>query len=201
MGLSHAQLDALMSPINPKRVKQFGNSAGSKAGLSYVEAFDIKASLIRIFGFGGFSVEVIDSKILMFVLAETHPWHVDRQGKPKTPQVLAQSTVRLTIPSIEATYVETAIGSNSGFDLGDAADNAIKSAASDALKRCATFLGSQFGLSLYDKDHQAEEVVKVLIEQEQADLYREVIEQRQGKRAEQVAATQAVIDQATGAEE
>jgi hypothetical protein len=34
--------------------------------------------------------------------------------------------------------------------LGDLHDNALKTASSDALKRCAINLGSQFGLSLYD---------------------------------------------------
>jgi len=33
--------------------------------------------------------------------------------------------------------------------LGDTADFALKTAASDAMKRCATNLGTQFGLSLY----------------------------------------------------
>jgi hypothetical protein len=58
-------------------------------------------------------------------------------------------------------YTESAIGSTSGpaSMVGEHHDNAIKTAASDALKRCAINLGTQFGLSLYD-DGSTRDVVK-----------------------------------------
>lgn len=196
--LSKEQLRVLMSPISRQRVKTFGSKAGSKAGLSYVEAYDIKATLTRIFGFGGFSADVTESKIITIITADSHPSHVYQDGKPKTPQVIAQATVRLHIKALDCTFTETAIGSNSGWDIGDTADNAIKSAASDALKRCATYLGSQFGLSLYNADNQADELVRRILEPEQAKMLAEIHEEWEQQRAEQQAATQAVIDQGTG---
>jgi len=163
------QIRALMGRINPARV---ATRRVSGRELSYVEAWDIKAALIRMFGFGGFSAEVVESQIVMVRSQQTDPTFVDDKGKAKTPEISAQSTVRLTIFGIgpggqDAVYTETAIGSNSGWTYGDTADNAIKSASSDALKRCATYLGTQFGLSLYAKTHA--DVVNILLPQWQAD--------------------------------
>lgn len=197
MSLSKQQLAALMSPISGTRVKTFGNNAGSKAGLSYVEAYDIKATLTRVFGFGGFSADVTESKIVSIITADTHPSHVKGDGKAKTPQVICQATVRLHIKALDCTFTETSIGSNSGWDIGDAADNAIKSAASDALKRCASYLGSQFGLSLYNSDNQQAELIGVLLEPEQNELLREVYAEREAAREKARAATQEAIDRAT----
>ena len=175
--LTKEQIGAMMAAINATRVAK--RSQGG-AELSYVEAWDIKTTLIRIFGFGGFSAEVIDSKLVQIREVETFPQHVvpygEKKGQPKTPQVIAQATVRLTIFGIgphgeNAVYTETAVGANSGHDIGEVADNAIKTAASDALKRCAIYLGTQFGLSLYNNGSRAD-VVRVLFEPEQAALYK-----------------------------
>lgn len=167
--LSDHQMWMLMQPLHDSRV---ATRRQSGRDLSYVEAYDIKATLIRMFGFGGFSVEVIESKIIEVRTGFTHGDHNTRQDdgtmRPKTPQVLALSTVRLTIFGIgpggrDVTYTESSIGSNSANDIGDAADNAIKSAASDALKRCAVYLGTQFGLGLYNAGSRAE-IVRQIIE-------------------------------------
>ena len=48
-------------------------------------------------------------------------------------------------------------------------DFAVKTAESDALKRAATYLGTQFGLSLYDGG-STREIVRVLFEPTQAAL-------------------------------
>lgn len=173
--LTGDQIRALMAPtINKNRVKSRKVDGRDQ---SYVMAWDVKATLIRLFGFGGFSAEVIDSSILQVFRAETHPWHVtqprnqNEQPKPKTPQVVAQATVRLTVFGIgpggeDAVYTETAIGANSGWDMGMTMDNAIKTAESDALKRAAIYLGTQFGLSLYENGSR-QEVVRVLFNEEQ----------------------------------
>lgn len=192
--LTKQQLAMLMSPLFNGRVKT-RNQGGQT--LSYIEAFDVKATLIRLFGFGGFSAEVTDSKILEIITAQTHDYHVKSDGKAKTPQVLAQSTVTLHIPSLGATYAETAIGSNSAWDIGDAADNAIKTASSDALKRCATYLGTQFGLGLY-RGGDLSEVVEVIFEPEQAEMLREINEERAVNLAAARERVQSTINTATG---
>jgi recombination DNA repair RAD52 pathway protein len=198
MPITVEQLDLLMRAPHPDRLAT--RRQGGKE-LTYVEAYDIKATLIRLFGFGGFSADVIDSKIVQIRDGAT-PGHVGSDGHVKTPQVIAQSTVRLTIYGFgpdgqDVTYSETAIGANSGFDVGDAADNAIKTAASDALKRCATYLGSQFGLGLY-KDGFRGEVISHLFEPRQAGLYAEVLTSRAEAAQAAQAAAQAQADRATG---
>lgn len=177
--LTTTQIGALMAPLNSGRVK---NRTMSGQQQSYIEAWDVKASLIRIFGFGGFSAEVVESKVIDIRdngrQGQYPPSH-QKAGQDKTPYVMAQATVRLTIFGIgptgqDAVYSETAIGTNDGWTIGDVADNAIKSAASDALKRCAIYLGTQFGLSLYNNGSR-EDVVRVLLEPEQKamlDAYR-----------------------------
>lgn len=171
MPISDKQLQMLLTGLHPSRVAR--RTDGGK-NLSYVEAFDIKATLIRIFGFGGFSAEVIDSRIVDVREGGRQGQFTggDRKGQDKAPQVIAQSTVRLTVFGIgpngqDAVYTETAVGANNGNDIGDTADNAMKSAASDALKRCAIYLGDQFGLGLYD-DGKTTPLVRVTFAPEQA---------------------------------
>jgi recombination DNA repair RAD52 pathway protein len=170
--LNAEQIGALMSDLNKARVKT-RNVSGSNQ--SYVEAWDVKATLVRVFGFGGFSVDVIEAKILDIRddgrQGQYPPTHPSKANQNKTPYVMAYARVRLTIHGIgpqgqDVTYTEASIGTNDGFTIGDVADNAIKSAASDALKRCAIFLGTQFGLSLYNSGSTAD-IVRVILEPEQ----------------------------------
>lgn len=152
--LTDAQLRVLMSPLAASRVAK--RSQGGRS-LSYLEAYDVKATLIRIFGFGGFSAEVIKTEVL----------DINRiaagEGGNRTEhtqiEVLATVTMRLEIPSLGCTYTETAAASQKGRDVGEVTDFAIKTAASDALKRCAINLGTQFGLSLYNNG-STDEVVR-----------------------------------------
>jgi recombination DNA repair RAD52 pathway protein len=193
--LTVEQMGVLMSPIHPSRVAT--RSVGG-ANLSYVEAYDIKAMLIRVFGFGGFSSECLDSKILD--IRDDGRQGTKLDGSRKTPYVMAQATVRLTIFGIgpdgqDAIYTETAIGTNDGFTIGDVADNAIKSAASDALKRCASFLGSQFGLSLYKKGSK-DEVVKAIFAPHQRQVWLDAVGVAP---AQQQQAASAHVERALGA--
>jgi recombination DNA repair RAD52 pathway protein len=183
--LTVEQIGALMSDLNPNRVASRQVQGRS---LSYVEAYDIKATLTRIFGFGGFSADVVESKIIDIRDGGRQGQYTsgDKAGQDKTPYVMAQATVRLTIHNIgpggqDVTYTETAVGTNDGWTIGDVADNAIKSAASDALKRCATYLGTQFGLSLYNNGSR-QDVVRVVLEPEQLELVNQFRAMQEAKR-------------------
>lgn len=164
MGITPQQYDMLMKPIRPARIAK--RSQGGKQ-LSYVEAWDIKAHLIRAFGFCNFDVEMIDYN---YVTTRQYQLDADDEKKPTRDmvEVIYTAQVRLTLRDPQgqhlATYSEAAAGSASGpaYMLGDHHDNALKTAASDATKRCAINLGSQFGLSLYD-DGSTKEVVKVTV--------------------------------------
>lgn len=175
--LSTEQMGVLMSDLHRSRVATRSVSGRNQ---SYVEAYDIKATLIRVFGFGGFSVEC-DSKILDIRDDGRQGTYAtgDKMGQPKTPYVMAQATVKLTIHNFgpagqDVVYTESSIGTNDGWTIGDVADNAIKSAASDALKRCAIYLGTQFGLGLYNNGSQSE-IVRQIFEPEQRAIWLEAV--------------------------
>lgn len=144
----HQQL-ALMSPLNPARVSKRDN-------MSYLEAWDVKASLIKVFGFGGFSSELVESEILDYrEVAQV------RNPSKMNWKVTAKAVVRLTIHQTGAVYTEAAIAGSSQPDITESMDMAIKSAESDALKRAAIFLGTQFGLSLYNAGRTTDIVQRV----------------------------------------
>jgi recombination DNA repair RAD52 pathway protein len=138
--ISVEQHEQLLKGINPSRVQQRQQAGRS---LSYLEAWDVKAHLIRIFGFLGWSADVIESELVFEEKNEKGNW-----------DVAYKVALRLRIHADdnflgEATYTEAAVGSASLPRRGDAHDMAIKTAESDALKRAAINLGDQFGLSLY----------------------------------------------------
>lgn len=191
--LTTEQVGVLMAPLNPNRVAT--RSVGGR-DLSYVEAWDIKATLTRIFGFGGWSEES-EAKIIDIRDGGRQGQYTsgEKAGQDKTPYVMAQATVKLIIHNIgpngqDVFFQESAIGTNDGWTIGDVADNAIKSAASDALKRCAISLGTQFGLSLYNNGSRTD-VVRVILEPEQKELLAQhradVVARRNPERAEQIA--------------
>lgn len=160
-GLTAEQYDTLMKPIRTTRVSQ--RKQGGKT-LSYVEAWEIKAHLTRIFGFGNW-----DSEMLEYHHVDTREYVKD--GKDMV-EVLYSARVRLTVRdrfgNVMATHSEAAVGSASGpaSMLGDHHDNALKGGASDALKRCAINWGSQFGLSLYADGATREVVIQTIIQPE-----------------------------------
>lgn len=162
MGFSRAQHDTLTKPLSAGRVSK--RSQGGKT-LSYLEAWDVKAHLIRLFGYGNFDSEVIDC----YHVATRDYMTTPREGEPKPMvEVIWYARVKLTIRSgweTVCTYTEAAVGNASGPPsmLGEHHDNAVKTAASDALKRCAINLGTQFGLSLYDNGNTQDVVRKWLV--------------------------------------
>jgi recombination DNA repair RAD52 pathway protein len=146
--LNARQYEQLLKPLNESRVAKRGQ-AGRQ--LSYLEAWDVKAHLIRIFGFGGWSADVLESTLAFEDKNEKGQWNVGYKV-----------TLRLSIPTLECTYTESAVGSANLPQRGEAHDMAIKTAESDALKRAAINLGTQFGLSLYNNGSMRDVVVQTL---------------------------------------
>ena len=182
--LSLAQVGILMQPIRGARIAN--RQQGGKT-LSYLEAYDVRAHLIRVFGFGGFDAEVLDYD-LAFVR--------DYENNDKKPmqEIAYKARVQLTIRdrtgAAIARYTECAVGSASGGSgFGDLHDNALKSAVSDALKRCAINLGSQFGLGLYDNGSRAE-VVRQLVEDPRGEQPQELSAEQRAALAQSLGATE-----------
>lgn len=151
MGLTKAQHEQLLKPLNETRVAK--RSGGGGRQLSYLEAWDVKAHMIRVFGFAGWSAEVIESSPVFEEQNEKGNWNVGWKV-----------TLRLTIHSTGAIYTESCVGSASLPQRGEAHDMAIKTAESDAFKRAAINLGTQFGLSLYSNGSLRDVVMQTLVE-------------------------------------
>ncbi|WP_433793960.1 Rad52/Rad22 family DNA repair protein [Actinoplanes sp. CA-252034] len=133
-------------------------------GQSHLEAWDVRRTLIRIFGFGGFDVETISCEQVAQLEHAPGTIQITKWvggNKTSVPNadtrwtVVYRAQVRLIIKAADGTvfarYEDGATGDSSNQpSLGDAHDMAMKTALSQALKRCAVNLGDQFGLSLYN---------------------------------------------------
>lgn len=153
MKLTHQQYEQLLKPLNASRVAQ-RNQAG--ISLSYLEAWDVKAHLIRIFGFGGWSADVLSADLAFEDKDEKGRWNVGYR-------VVMRLRIHGDDYAGDATYTEAAVGSATLPQRGEAHDMAIKTAESDALKRAAINLGTQFGLSLYDNGNRNDVVRATLV--------------------------------------
>lgn len=136
-GLTDRQRQWLLQDLAPERVSERSVSGRS---FSYLEAWDVRRHLIRLFGPTNFSVDVHDVVPLFeqqVTMGNNKPgWNVSYRAS-------------VTLAAADATYTEAAVGTATLPDRGEAHDMALKTAESDALKRAAVNLGTQFGLSLY----------------------------------------------------
>ena len=151
MGFTQAQYEQLLKPLNPSRVAK--RSGGGGMQLSYLEAWDVKAHLIRVFGFDGWSWDVLSVEQVFEEKTDKGNWNVGYK-------VLG----RLLVHDGPVSFTEAAVGSSTLGQRGEAHDMAVKTAESDALKRAAINLGTQFGLSLYNNGSTQDVVKATLVE-------------------------------------
>lgn len=158
MNLTNEQMQELLKPIDPSRVSKDGK------GFSHVEAWDIRRTMNQIFGFGAWSADVQRMELI------TEREVQGRDGKSRWNVIYrAQCVLRIgDMFGDGATYTEWAAGDATNPTLADAHDQAIKTAESQAFKRCAVNLGDQFGLSLY-KNGSTEATVGEVVGQEHSD--------------------------------
>ena len=154
--LNDAQYEQLLKPLNPSRVAKRSQAGRS---LSYLEAWDVKAHLNRIFGFLNWSADVLTAELAFEEQNEKGQWNVGYK-------VVLRLALGSEYPS--ATYTEAAVGSATLPQRGEAHDMAVKTAESDALKRAAINLGTQFGLSLYDNGN-LKDVIHMTLDRPQGD--------------------------------
>jgi hypothetical protein len=150
--LTEQQVAFLLQPISGKRVRNL-------RGMSHLEAWDVRRQLIRIFGFEGFTIETQS----LDLVAERET----KAGDRSRWTVVYRAQVRLTVKAVDGqtlTVFEDAAAGDAVNQpsLGDAHDLAMKTALSQALKRCAVNLGDQFGLSLYNDGSQDAVVMRSL---------------------------------------
>ena len=135
--LTPEQIATLTAPINRNRIQHV-------QGQSHVEAWDVRRWLTRVFGFGGWSDETLELACVS-----------EREINPGRWTVTYRAQVRLTVKTKDgrtiSSWDDAAVGhSPNQKSVGDAHDMAMKTALSQALKRCAVNLGDAFGLSLYN---------------------------------------------------
>lgn len=144
--LTQKQIDQILRPINPARVS-------SRDGQSYVQAYDDRAMMARIYGVARWSSDVVEM-VLLFEREVT-----TKAGKPAW-HVGYRAGVRVTVNAPDgtqlATYTEYHAGASTHPDLGEAHGGAITNAESYAFKRCCVMaLLDQGGLSLYGGKKEA----------------------------------------------
>lgn len=160
----------LDEPLDPRVVKQrkgYGKDRNGKDKmLDYLEWFTVVRQLNRIFGYGKWTTEVVDIKDM------GSSRHEDPQFDGVPIVVRATVTLRLHGP-LWCEYTNVGTCGNAPrtkkyvpgrgmvdcdpYYTWDGYEMAVKGAVSDALKRAATALGDQFGLSLYEKEDTAVE--------------------------------------------
>lgn len=163
------QEEILLRAIKPGRVVH-------RDGQSNLEAYDVRAHLTRIFGFGNWDEISIATEMLYEEATTT------KTGKPAF-KVAYRADRAIVVRNPNGEHVCEYHGSAVGeaimpdFKRGDAHDFAVKKAQSQALKRAAINLGDQFGLSLYAKGAVGVVVGKVVVsggEMHEPDVIEEV---------------------------
>jgi recombination DNA repair RAD52 pathway protein len=161
MALTDEQVRELLKPIDPGRVLTDGK------GFAHIAAWDVRRRMNQIFGFGNWSARIDLMELIYEQAVEgTKPrWSVAYR---------ARCTIEIGegIMGGGGTYTEWAAGDATNYpSRADAHDQAIKTAESQAFKRCAVNLGDQFGLSLY-ADGSTDATVGEVLGMEHADSHR-----------------------------
>jgi recombination DNA repair RAD52 pathway protein len=139
--LTEKQITLLLRSIHAQRVLQ-------RQGMSYVEGYDIRAELNRVFGFCRWSATVAEQELICAEQVET-------RGGKSAWYVLYRTRIQLAVQAPDGTpltvYDGTHVGASTHPDRGEAYGNAVTNSETYALRRAAINLGDQFGLSLYNK--------------------------------------------------
>lgn len=125
--------EELKKPLDHGRVKK------DPKGKSYIEGWDAIATANRIFGFGGWSYEVVTIG------------QVGTFNRNSKDIAVYEAKVLVTVGEVSRTDV--GIGITAG-DSPEAHETAIKGAVTDGLKRALRSFGDQFGNTLYDKESE-----------------------------------------------
>lgn len=149
---SHPLVQLLDSPL-PRGVTKTRKGAGG-AELEYLEWHYITRQLNSIFGYGRWSTTIKEVRYL----------GGDADNAPRGVMVVMQLTVEFPglVDHDHVSYNRTTVFENTGYAPNkggswDMLEMATGAATATAFKRCATALGNQFGLSLYEKGGSDEE--------------------------------------------
>ena len=132
MEFSKEQIKQLSEPILAKNVEERDAGWGKDNKLAYVEGWHVIDEANRIFGFGGWNSETIETTCV--------------NNEPRAVTYIAR--VRITVGDV--VREGTGAGHGNQTNHGNNHEAAIKEAETDARKRAFMQFGNQFGLSLYN---------------------------------------------------
>jgi len=144
---------ALLEGKLDKSIVKQRRGANGKA-VSYVEAWHVIDMANEVFGFGNWDAETVDMR------REHDPVQIPpTEEHPKGGIVVTYSArVRVTVYSQDGSrkVVRERSGGHRGFGptVGQAVEDCIKAAETDATKRAFVTFGNIFGLALYDRQQR-----------------------------------------------
>ena len=140
------QIQELNETLSSAAVKQRQQSGRN---LSYIEGWWAIREANRIFGFGAWDQRIVEIKCVSERERKIGRDKKDGWGVSYVARVL------INVSGVE----REGVGAGHGIDvdLGLAHESAVKEAATDAMKRALMTFGNQFGLALYDRDHNSVE--------------------------------------------
>ena len=122
--------------------------------LTYLEGHTIINQLNRIFGYDGWSYEIVE-------LTQTTKYTTEKEGKTYANiGYLARVRLKVYFPDRAIEREDVGYGSGVAINPNDAYESAVKEAVTDALKRASRTLGNQFGNSLYGRGDIGEKGAK-----------------------------------------
>ena len=141
MAFTEVQTKALEAKLNARHVRS--RSAHGET-LSYIEGWHALAEANRIFGFAGWDRETTESRCV---------WQGQVQGQHAAAYL---ARVRIRVRAGEAVIVRDGSGAGEGRGAtpGEAHENGLKAAETDATKRALSTFGNPFGLALYDPERR-----------------------------------------------
>lgn len=133
--------EELAKPL-PHDVVKNRSQAGQK--LSYIEGWYAIEVANAVFGFGGWSYEILNTTVL-------HSAPYERKDKSGYAHVV-RSHVRVRVGDVVRDEIGVGVGELPG--PAAAIELAEKAAVTDGLKRALKSFGNRFGLALYDKQQE-----------------------------------------------
>ncbi len=141
--------------LSASLVKENVNSRAGTGStkLSYLASHHVISEANRIFGFDGWSTEILTLKQVDKTEYEKPPYKPNDEPK-KMISIVYLCTLRLTVGDVtkEDTGFGDGVAGFSAYGIGSCIELASKEAVTDALKRCFRLFGNQFGNTLYDKE-------------------------------------------------
>jgi DNA recombination protein Rad52 len=141
MPFTDIQIKALSNKLSVKHVRT--RQSGGKT-LSYIEGWHTIAEANRIFGYDAWDRQTMTIKCV---------WE-GMKGNRSACSYIARVRIRVRAGDVEICREGCGSGHGTGLTPGEAHENAIKEAETDAMKRALTTFGNPFGLALYDKEQQ-----------------------------------------------